>query len=141
MKMFSFHFAFVLVPFHSAAKVTVVSVGHHNNMRIVTAHVKKAYPLKSVHQGRVTEAPTMAEIIVININQMCCTPCTPLQLDTNATYIVAGYYEDHPSLQWNMPTDDSLASPWIPNASKYTKRMDKWIADANAYRKRQNEGR
>lgn len=136
-----FHFFCLHLCLHLAAKVTVVSVGHRNNIRIVTVRVKIAYPLKSVHQGKITAAPTMAGNIDIYINPTCCELCKPLQLVVNATYIVAGYYEDHPSLQWNMPTDNSLASEWSPNASKYNKKMDKWIADANAYRERQNEGR
>lgn len=113
----------------SVANVTVISEGSINETRVFTVHVNQAYPLKSTQGGKITEAPEMAPVIILHTNPLCCTPC--IQLTVSETYIVAGHYREHPSLQWHMPANNSLAAL---NSSKYIKKLSNWIAAANTHR-------
>ena len=116
----------------------MLSEGSSNTTRVFTVNVNRAYPLKSAHHGKMKETPVMASIIILHTNPSCCTPC--VQLTSSETYIVAGYYRDHPNLQWYMPADDSLAAPYSNSeyASKYIKKMGRWIAAANIHREQAN---
>lgn len=133
-----------LVPFFSAAKVTVTSrlENGHNCKHAYRVHIEEQFNLLSFDSdaNQLIEAPRLLNNSIIHTSPSNCEQLCP-ELEVSSTYLIAGQYhtsEDGSTITWELPNSksQSLASKWEgKNSSKYDEKLQEWIDHANDIRR------